>query len=683
MERSWLFEGVKPFPVLDLTTVPAGSLVSSTILSLGYWVSAGSVMQIGTDLHIPTFNCELAVFQNRRYTVIGSDWSTNVDLAALDWFMVLPEGAKIAFGSNIRPYNTSILTYAQNAITAELLLGQRRAFGVRFGTSDDEWRLWIRNLVNFLAVEIYKGNKLYWSNQVILDSQGYNTSLYYTPFRFTMIVANRSGAFYGSVVSGSATHYFSRQSAILLSGITANPILITVPEHLVFSISSCWLMHDPYFTRIGTVGEGDCWLRLWLHVLTNTSIYFVPPREGWDWMRQDSIVYGANMTRSSGTLWLTWSETVQPIIGRLVCGTVIYAGGTFISMSAPVKHISYTAELTNDAISSSGQIELLPFKLTDWTTYSWTGIPLLNYRLRLYHRGQPLGTLFVGARIGISARSEQNAMNVTIETADNQALLRRYSIDAPVVYDYWSSEDAARNLLARFGLRFERHRDAPNLPLLPEWYSEKSIIAAWVPRLGETVLDFFNRIAQLNGWRVDWTVYGTVVAYPKWNPIGTVWQAYWPTPDQALLIADILVRRLNVSISDYERRNILIIFGVDAWTQFDVIKVFADLESFLIPWSDRYLPFAVPAFIRFDKPVPSEWMDYLGQQITSRLFVTPFEIEFVMPLSLKVKPGHSIVFQNPNPMNFHRYEFIITRVRHEIGREYSTIINAIAFKQRE
>jgi len=682
MERSWLFEGVKPTPVLELTTVPAGSLVSSTLLSLGYWVSAGSVMQIGTDLYVPTYTCELGVFSNLRYTVIGSDWSTNVDLAALDWFMVLPEGAKSAYGVGVRPYNTSVVC-AQNAITAELLLGQRRAFGIRFGISDAEWSLWIRNLVNFLAVEIYKGNTLYWSNQVILDSQGYNTSLYYTPLRFTMIVANRSGAFYGSVVHGSASRYFSKQTAILLSGITANPILITVPENLSFSISSCWLTHDPYFTAIGTVGEGDCWARLWLHVLTNTSIYFVPPREGWDWMRQDSIVYGANMTQTSGTLWLTWSETIQPIIGRLVCGTVVYAGGTFISLSAPVKHISYTAELTNDAISSSGNIELLPFKLTDWTTYSWTGIPLLNYRLRLYHRGQPLGTLFVGARIGISARSEQNTMNVLIETADNQALLRRYSIDAPVVYDYWSSEDAARNLLARFGLRFERHRDAPNLPLIPEWYSEKSIIAAWVPRLGETVLDFFNRIAQLNGWRVDWTVYGTVVAYPKWNPIGTVWRAYWPTPDQALLIADILVSRLNVNISDYERRNILILFGIDAWTQFDVIKVFADLESFLIPWSDRYLPFAVPAFIKFDKPVPSEWMDYLGQQITSRLFVTPFEIEFVMPLSLKVKPGHSIVFENPNPMNFHRYEFIITRVRHEIGREYSTIINAMAFKQRE
>jgi hypothetical protein len=672
MERSWLFEGVKPLPILELTTVPAGSLVSSTILSLGYWVSAGSVMQIDTDLYIPTYNCELGVFQNQRYTVIGSNWSTNVDLAALDWFMVLPEGAASAFGVGVRPYNTNVSAYAQNAITVELLLGQRRAFGIRFGISDAEWSLWVRNLVNLLSVEIYKGNKLYWSNQAILDGQGYNTSLYYTPLRFTMIV-----------VSGSAARYFSRQSAVLLLGITANPILITVPENLSFSVSSCWLTHDPYFTTIGTVGEGDCWARLWLHVLTNTSIYFVPPSEGWNWMREDSIVYGANMTGSNGTLWLTWSETTQPIIGRLVCGTVIYAGGTFISLSAPVRHISYTAELTNEAISSSGNIELLPFKLTDWTNYAWTGIPLLNYRLRLYHRSQLIGTLFVGARIGISARCEQNTMNVTIETADNQALLRRYSIDAPVVYDYWSSEDAARNLLARFGLKFERHHAAPNLPLLPEWYSEKSIIAAWVPRLGETVLDFFNRIAQLNGWRVDWTVYGTVVAYPKWNPIGTVWRAYWPTPDQALAIADILVSRLNVNISDYERRNILIVFGVDAWTQFDVIKVFADLESFLIPWSDKYVPFAVPAFIRFDKPVPSEWMDYLGQQITSRLFVTPFEIEFVMPLSLKVKPGHSILFENPNPMNFHRYEFIITRVRHEIGREYSTIINAMAFKKRE
>jgi len=689
MERAWLLEGRKPTPVLELTTVPAGSLVSEVPVSLQPWVLAGSILMLGTELYTPTYSCTLAVFSHNyvrgTYRVFGSNWSTFVAQADLDWYMVLPEGAVSAVGSYVVPYGNPGVV-ASNALTAELLLGPRRMFGMNFGVSGAErWSLWIRNFVDFLVVEIYKGNRLWWSNRIVTESQGYYTSLQYTPIRFSAIFASRTGAFYGSVQHGSASSSFSTQNVILLTGLTAHPIMISITEPITFDITlgSYWLQHDPYFMSIGTVGEGDCWLRLWFHLLTGTAIYFLPPREGFTWMPKDSVVFGANLTSSLGTLFVSWNLNTQPVIGRLICGTVIYTGGTYISLSAPIQHVSYSAELTESSISSTGNVELLPFRLTDWSTYYWAGIPLLLYRLGLYYKNVPLGTLFIGARVGINSRTEQNSMHVMVETADNQALLRRYSIDVPVNYDYWSSEDAARNLLARFGLKFERHSEAPNLPLLPEWYSERSLLATWTPKLGETVLDFFNRIASLNGWRVDWTVYGTVVAYPKWQAIGTIWSAYWPTPDQALLLADLLVSRLNVRVSDYERRNILVLFGVDAWTQFDVIKVFADIESFLVPSSDRFMPFAVPAFIKFDKPIPSEWMDYLGQLLAPRVFVTPFELEFIMPLTLRVKPGHLIVFQNANPMNFHRYEFVITRVRHEIGREYSTIISAVAFKQRQ
>jgi len=138
---------------------------------------------------------------------------------------------------------------------------------------------------------------------------------------------------------------------------------------------------------------------------------------------------------------------------------------------------------------------------------------------------------------------------------------------------------------------------------------------------------------------------------------------------------------LNVNVSDYERRNILILYGVDAFTNYDVVKIFADIESFAVPWSDRFMPVAVPAFVRFDKPVPAPWMDYLGEWLSKRLFITPFEIQFTMPLFLRIRPGDEIVFANANPMNFHRYKFLVTSVQHEIGREYSTVVTAHAYKE--
>jgi len=685
LDRQWLFQGIKPQASVIVTWVPLGSTLTAVPLSLFSWAAVGSVWIVGTELATPTFTLTFPP-SIRTYKVFGSivggshSWVAELSPADLDWYFILPEGAELAY---IELGNIGA-TLANNAFTAELLLGRLKMFGITIGADHEfYWYLVVRNLVNFLSVEIWRGYDVVWANRYVLDSQGHKTSLYYTPLRITCIMSRRiTGPLYGSVRDGTAIRV-SGENALLLFGVSENPVFLSITEPLRFvNIGTFWLTHDPYFSALGIRGEGDCWLRLWLHRLTGTSIYFVPPDPNFSWIHHDCRVFGAILSKANGTLFVNWTPDQQPIFGRLVCGTVIAYPQAAVSYEAPITHVSYTAELSDNAISASGRIELAPFRLTDWETYSWVGIPFMQYQVQLRHGHIDLGRLFVGARVGINTETERVALRVSIETADNQALLKRPTIDMPFSYEYWSSDDAVRNLLARFGLAFWRHPQAANMPLLPEWYQEKSLYATWTPRLGETALDFIYRIAQLNGWRLDFTQFGTIKAYPKWLPVGSVWHAYWPTPDQAIVLADLLVGRLNVSLSDYERRNILLIYGIDAWTQFDVVKIFADLEAFLDPSSDRFMPFAVPAFIKLDKPVPEEWIDYLGQQITPRLFVSPFELEFVMPLSLKIKPNDIIVFQNANPMNFHRYEFVVTRVRHEIGREYSTVVSAMAFKQR-
>lgn len=674
-ERDWLYHGHKPIATVRVSHVPAGSLVTEVPLSLQSWAAVGSLFMFGTDLAVPSYVLEIAPMSG--FKVYGSNWDADISLIYSDWFVLLPEGAvKTTASLNWFAWKDYM---AANAFTFELLLGKLKQFGFQIALEYPgpiSWYFVVRNLVSRLAVEIYRGNNIYWSNYLLLDGERYQTSLYYTPMRFSLFFSARSGNFFGSVSSGTAVG-MSSENVILLTGLTPNPVMISIPLAILWAIGSFWLQNDPLSFHYGTA-EGDCWLRVWAHRMLGTCIYYLPPRPGYVWMTQDCRVYGAQLVSQSGTLLVSWATNTQPILGRLVCGTVIGYPSNPNFYQAPITHVSYSAELSADSIASQGQIELAPFKLTDWTTYQWVGIPLMLYEVQLTE----LGRLFVGARVGVSLQTEHNVVRVSVSTADNQALLQRMSFDVPVSYDYWSSEEAMKNILARFGLKFVRHPSAPNMPLLPEWYQERSMTISWTPRLGETVLDFVNRIAQLNGWRLDWTVYGTVVAYPRWEPVGSIWHAYWPTPDIALQIADLLVSRLNLSVSDYERRNVLVLYGVDAWTLSDVISILADIEAFLDPSSDRFMPFAVPAFVKFDKPIPAEWIALMGQFIAPRLFVSPFELEFVMPLSLKVRPGDRIIFDNPNPVQFHKYEFVITRVRHEIGREYSTIINAVAFKQR-
>jgi hypothetical protein len=42
------------------------------------------------------------------------------------------------------------------------------------------------------------------------------------------------------------------------------------------------------------------------------------------------------------------------------------------------------------------------------------------------------GTLYIGARVGYSVNVEQNAVRVSVSLEDNQALLKRMTIDMPV-----------------------------------------------------------------------------------------------------------------------------------------------------------------------------------------------------------------------------------------------------------
>jgi hypothetical protein len=68
--------------------------------------------------------------------------------------------------------------------------------------------------------------------------------------------------------------------------------------------------------------------------------------------------------------------------------------------------------------------------------------------------------------------------------------------------------------------------------------------------------------------------------------------------------------------------------------------------------------------------------------MSERVFITPFAVEFVLPFFPAIRPGDRLVFDNASPLALHRYEFVIESVRHEFGREYSTIVRAAAYKVR-
>ena len=681
----WLIQGVKPPVSVSVSLFPFGSL--------NYWSEVplnaiGSLVRWAEDLYVPYYRTAYCPIKGGSYTILdafGSVAATPMSRTT-NYFLILPYGFKtlIAEPVQVLPgdgYHTSI--------TVELLLRPQHEFGY-YLSEDRSLKLLIYNWTDrFEANLMYHGTEI-WSNTITPYGHAHRTALDYTPLRFTISFGQRrhSTNRYYRPVQGTAQIIAGTEYCLFITGLSENPVFFSwLGEPVIGSVNagSIWIDAFPIQTIQGTVWNlSECWMRLFVNIPTFPMLTFAGtafPIQNPVWIEDHCRFYNAQLGRTSSaqgvTLYIFWQQTHLPLLSKLVIGTTRYFPPTPFTYQAPIQHVSYTAELTSDAITASAQLELNPFRLTDWSSFSWIAYPLSRYRLDIYSQG----TLYIGARVGYSVNVEQNSVRASVSLEDNQALLKRMTIDTPVSYDYWLSSEAARDFLSRFSLVFVKHPLAANVPLLPEFYGERRTTFAWRPTLGETALDFFNKIAQINGWRIDWTIYGTVAALPKWEPAGSVWVALWPSDDVLLQFSDFYVSRLKLNVSDYDRRNILILYGVDAYTNADIIGIWADLEAFMLPSSDRYMPIAVPAFVLFDKPVPSDWLQILGDWMSQRLFVSPFQIEFVSPLFIGVKPGDVIKFANANPMGFHRYDFVVMRVQHEIGREYSTVISAVAFKQ--
>jgi len=681
----WLIEGVKPPVSASVTLFPFGSL--------NYWSEVplnaiGSLVRWAEDLYVPYYWTAFCPLRDGSYAIFDTFGSIVAEplLEATDNFVILPYGFKtvIAEPIQILPGNLYF-----TSLTVELLLRPQHEFGYEL-SQDGSLKLLIYNWTDrFQANLLYHGTQI-WSNAITPYGHVHDTALDYTPLKFTISFGQRkySSDRYYRPVHGTAQIVSGTEYCLFITGLSENPVFFSwLGEPIIGSVNagSIWIDAFPIQTPFGTVWNlSECWMRLFVNIPAFGDIRFVGtmlPIKNPAWIEDHCRFYNAELGHFSSAqglvLYVSWLETHLPLLSKLVIGTTQYFPPTPFTYQAPIQHVSYTSELTSDAITASAQLELNPFRLTDGSTYAWIAYPLSRYRLDVY--GQ--GTLFIGARVGYSVGIERNSVRASVSLEDNQALLKRMTVDMPVSYDYWLSSDAAEDFLSRFSLVFVKHPLAADIPLLPEFYGERRTTFAWRPAIGETALDFFTKIAQLNGWRIDWTIYGTVVALPKWEPVGSVWIALWPSDDVLLQFSDLYVSRLKLSVSDYDRRNILILYGVDAYTNSDVIGIWADVEAFMLPSSDRYMPIAVPAFVMFDKPVPADWIQILGDWMSQRLFVSPFQIEFVSPLFIGIRPGDIIKFASANPMNFHRYDFIVMRVQHEIGREYSTIVSAVALRQ--
>jgi len=683
----WLVQGIKPPVSVSVTLFPFGSLNYWSELPLAYL--GGSFIRWAEDIYVPDYATIYCPIANNAYTICDFNGSVlSVPLHNTDYFILLPYGHKSVVAQPVKPDSFNYFT----AITIELLLRPYHEFGY-YLTSDRALVLLIYNWRDRIDVNLmYHGTEI-WMNTLTPYGHVHRTALDYTPLRFTIAFGQRdySSQRYSQPIAGTAQISSTIEYCLFLIGLSENPVFfawIGTPVVGAVHLGSLWINAFAGQTPYGTIWNlAECWMRLFVNVpkfgsftLEGTTL----PIPNADWIREHCRYYNAGLTRRilSPNRWqleISWVQFALPLISRLVIGTTQYFPPTPFSYQAPIQHVSYTAELSSDAITASAQLELNPFRLTDWSNYSWIAYPLSRYRLGVY--GQ--GTLYIGARVGYSVNVERNTVRVSVSLEDNQALLKRMTIDVPVSYDYWRSSDAARDFLSRFSMAFYKHPLAADVPLLPELYGERRTTFAWRPQIGETALDFFTKIAQLNGWRIDWTVYGTVIALPKWEPCGSIWIALWPSDDVLLQFSDFYVSRLKLNVSDYDRRNILVLYGVDAFTNADIVGIWADLEAFMVPSSDRYMPIAVPAFVMFDKPIPQDWLRILGNWMSQRLFIGPFQIEFVTPLFTLIRPGDIIKFMNPNPMNFHRYDFVVMRVQHEIGREYSTVVSAIAYKQNQ
>jgi hypothetical protein len=672
---AWWQLGTKLTAEVSVTERATGSLVQGQEVPLSLLSSSGSFLALGENMLTVLYYLEpiYALAEDAYYVVYGLGFAGSAKIFHTDRVLLLPYGGTYL----LAPSFQLPVEGQRNALTLEGVLSQGHELGFMLGSPDTF--LLLTNYGGRIDGRLYFNGRMVWTNAGTYLSQPFQTSSDYTAFRVSIFYwKSRIGV--DRLHSDNPTR---EEPVFLLVGLTEAPVLIRLGStDLNYSLffGSLWIASLPLF---GLEALRECWVRAFGHRMDRRAgtQFWVPVQNALGtWWPAHCYVEGASLVQAAGSLGLVWNYYEAPLVRHLVAGTVVHFGTAPFTARAPLQHFSLSQELSAEAITSSARLDLLPFRMTDWSTYRWVTRPLAFYRIRV--PGLPGGELFLGARTQVSVQAQDITLRVSLELSDNQTLLKRMTVDAPVVYDYFPASVAAADFLARFGLHFQKHPDAADPILYPEFASERRANVTWTPRVGELALDFFNKIAQLAGWRVDWTRYGTVIALPRWSFVGSLWRAHWPQGEQALELADFLLSRLSVTMDDLQRRNILILHGVDYQSQADVISVFADLEAFLAPWSDRFLPLAVPAFVRFDRPVPSEWLYQLGQWMSERVFITPFTVEFILPFFPAIRPGDRLVFDNASPLALHRYEFVIESVRHEFGREYSTIVRAAAYKVR-
>lgn len=543
--------------------------------------------------------------------------------------------------------------------TVEMILGKGRE--IIIGNPQDA-AVGLSNMYLGYKLTLYKGGTAFWDNYrgkvpIPLPLEQERTALKLTVFQHK--------------------HSFRDEYMLMLFGLTQQP--------LIFRFGSERFFVDPRITYVVTgtkYGEdfddqvrlGECGIRMFgNYVLPPYSMQFqVPVAAVFDGTHSeiwDAVVFG-----SMGTFTLDWSR--GGLIGKLVFGTTFNIPFGQATLTHPVVSVSVTQSFEQTMITQEANLTLMPMKYSDWQFEKWLFKPFYEFYVAVEEQ-----VLFLGYRSRLSLQSEPGGIvRGEVSLMDNRTLLQRSTIDKPVIYDYWMATKAAEDFLKRFGLGFGTHALTPDIQLLPEFVSSESYFA-WRPRLNETALDFLNRIADAAGWRLDFTQLGTVYALPRWEVTGSTWFLVWP--EQApFILSDIPVSRMNIAIDDFQRRNILIVYGIDADTFADTLRIYADIEALIDFSSERFFPLAVPAYVKFDRPVKAAILDRFGAWLSERLFVVPASIQFQTPLNFAIRPLDRLVFLNATDSDLHKYELVVTSVRHEIGRELTTFVEAKVYKQR-
>jgi hypothetical protein len=197
---------------------------------------------------------------------------------------------------------------------------------------------------------------------------------------------HRSTRYYRPI-AGTAQVVSGTEYCLFITGLSENPVFFSwLGEPVVGSVNagSIWIRAFPIQVGGSQVWDlSECWIRLLVNVPTylfysiaGTSL----PIPNATWIEDHCRYYNAYLQvttdwRGNRTLSIGWIETHLPLIAKLVIGTTAYFPPTPFTFQAPIQHVSYTSELTSDAITASAQLELNPFRITDWSNYQWIAYP--------------------------------------------------------------------------------------------------------------------------------------------------------------------------------------------------------------------------------------------------------------------------------------------------------------------